>query len=50
MGIPVTISVDDYLLFNAGQNMTGDWNPIMGREGADGALWGPILEKAVAKL
>lgn len=45
MGIPVTVTVDDYILFD-----DYNWNPLYGSIGADGSLWGPILEKAAAKL
>ena len=46
MGIPVSVTVDDNLLFwYEGSNYT-----TYGKSGVDGALWLPILEKAVAKL
>ena len=43
MGIPVTVTVDDFLLFNYS-------DLAFGNIGVDGSLWGPILEKAAAKL
>lgn len=45
MGIPVTVTVDDYLPFWAGSN-----NLTYASASSDGALWMPILEKAAAKL
>jgi hypothetical protein len=46
MGIPVTVTVDDNLLFwYSGSSAT-----TYGQPGVDGAVWLPILEKAVAKL
>ena len=45
MGIPVTVTVDDYLPFRSGTDYL-----IYGRPGPDGGLWMPILEKAAAKL
>ena len=45
MGIPVTVTVDDYLPFD---NSFSD--PSFGNIGDDNSLWGPLLEKAAAKL
>ena len=45
MGIPVTVTVDDYLPFWSGTNSL-----LYGKVGPDGSLWMPILEKAAAKL
>ena len=46
LGIPVTVTVDEYLSFHYyGPNYTYYTNPAV-----DGALWMPILEKAAAKL
>ena len=46
MGVPVTITIDDYLPFiNKGRDFL-----LYARNGPDGALWMPILEKAAAKL
>ena len=46
MGIPVTVTVDDYLLFplHAGTALR------YAKVGPDKSLWMPILEKAAAKL
>ena len=46
MGIPVSVTVDDNLLFW----YEDSHDTVYGRAGVDGALWLPILEKAVAKL
>ena len=45
MGMPVTVTVDDYLVFDNGYNSLE-----FAGLGNDGSLWGPILEKAAAKL
>ena len=45
MGIPVTVTVDDYLPF-----WTGTDSLVYARPGPDESLWMPILEKAAAKL
>ena len=45
MGIPVTVTVDDYLPFESG---TSDL--VYASASSDKALWMPILEKAAAKL
>ena len=46
MGIPVTVTVDEYLplLYKSTQGL------VYGNHSVDGALWMPILEKAAAKL
>ena len=44
MGIPVTVTVDDYLPFHKNTDSL-----IYSSEGPDNALWMPILEKASAK-
>lgn len=49
MGIPVTITVDDLNLMS-NVNMDDEWRMFFGNRGDDGSLWGPILEKAIAKL
>ena len=46
MGIPVTVTVDDNLLFE----WPGGFYTAFAQPGLDGAFWVPILEKAVAKL
>ena len=46
MGIPVTVTVDEYLLMWSAD----DDHLVYGQKGVDGALWLPILEKAAAKL
>ena len=46
LGVPVTVSVDELLTFR-------DDDPDVlyyGTPGLNGALWMPILEKAVAKI
>ena len=45
MGIPVTVTVDDYLLFKLGTD-----NLKYAGVGPDKSLWMPILEKASGKL
>lgn len=45
MGIPVTVSVDEFLPFNAGYDKLQ-----YGKASPDKGLWMPILEKAAAKL
>ena len=42
-GKPTIVTVDDYIPTNSG-------SPIFAGLGVDGALWGPILEKAWAKV
>ena len=48
MGIPVTVTVDDYLLFWSHAPNTGGL--VYAKPSPDGALWMPILEKAAAKM
>ena len=43
LGVPYTIYVDDYLPFRS----NGD--SLFAQIGSDNALWGAILEKAIAK-
>ena len=43
LGVPHTIVIDDYL------PLRDDGNAIYASVAADGAFWGPILEKAFAK-
>ena len=43
LGVPHTIIVDDYL------PLKDDDSTLYAKVGADGAIWGPILEKAFAK-
>lgn len=45
MGIPVTVTIDDYLPF-----YSGSYGLYYAKRSGDGALWMPILEKAAAKL
>ena len=45
MGMPVTVTVDDFMVFNEGMDALEYAGP-----GVDGSLWGAILEKAAAKL
>lgn len=48
LGVPNTVCIDDYLPF-----MTNEWtgyeNLFYGQVGANDALWGPLIEKALAK-
>jgi len=46
MGIPVTVTVDEYLPFL----YKSEDGLIYGRRAVDYGLWNPILEKAAAKL
>lgn len=46
MGIPVTVTVDEFLPFS----YRSENGLIYGKPSHDGALWMPILEKAAAKL
>ena len=46
MGIPVTVTVDDNFVFYYPDGADFEY----GRPSWDGAVWLPILEKAVAKL
>jgi len=48
LGIPVTVTVDDYLPFYAGTWSGKDL--LYASVGPDKSLWMPILEKAGAKL
>ena len=45
LGVPVTVMVDDYLPLASGGSRTR-----YSKVGTDGALWGPIMEKAFAKF
>ena len=45
MGIPVTVTIDDYLPFWKNTNAL-----LYAQVGPDHSLWMPILEKAAAKL
>ena len=47
LGQPHTIIVDDYLPVVA--DGKGGWNTHASKVGADGSLWGAVLEKALAK-
>ena len=44
LGVPHTVIVDDYLPLKKSNDKT-----IYAKVAADGAIWGPILEKAFAK-
>jgi len=46
MGIPVTVTVDEFLPFSYG----GESGLVYGGVSPDKAMWMPILEKAAAKL
>lgn len=51
MGIPVTVTVDDYLPFLRYETKPDGTRKLKyGYTGPDGSLWMPILEKAAAKL
>ena len=43
LGVPYTTYVDDYVPIQR------DGSPLFASVGSDEALWGPILEKAIAK-
>ena len=44
LGIPITVTIDDFL------PLMSTTATIYASVSRDGALWGPILEKAYAKL
>ena len=46
MGIPVTVSIDEYLPFYT----RSEQGLFYGNIAADYGLWNPLLEKAAAKL
>jgi hypothetical protein len=46
LGVPHTVIIDDYLPLKKGS----DNGTLYAKVGDDGAIWGPILEKAFAKL
>ena len=48
LGVPNTVCVDDYLPFKKNE-WTGYENLFYGQVGSDDALWGPLIEKALAK-
>jgi len=48
LGIPVTVTVDDYLPFR--KDTSWGSKLVYARISPDNALWMPILEKAGAKL
>ena len=47
LGVPHTVIVDDYLPLH--KSASGTYSTQAAALGTDGALWGPILEKAFAK-
>lgn len=47
VGVPITIVVDDYLPLI---ETSSGYRTVMAHTGADKALWGPLMEKAFAKL
>ena len=47
LNVPVTIMVDDDVPLRNVGNQLGAW---FAKIGDDGSLWGPIIEKAIAKL
>ena len=46
LGVPITVMVDDYLPLYSKQGTSTRYAKIS----KDGALWGPIMEKAFAKF
>ena len=48
VGVPITIVVDDYLPLSEGWD--GTYHTVLGHIGHDKSLWGPLIEKAFAKL
>ena len=44
LGVPVTVTIDDYVPLET------YYETLFARVSSDGALWGPILEKAFAKF
>ena len=44
LGVPITVTIDDHI------PLGDDGRTIYAQVSPDGAIWGPILEKAVAKL
>ena len=42
-GIPTVVSIDDQVPFTSGQ-------PFFSKQGSDGSIWAPLLEKAWGKL
>ena len=47
VGVPITTVVDDYLPLVEGAS---GYSAVMGKVGNDKSLWGPLMEKAFAKL
>lgn len=47
LNVPLTIMVDDDVPLRNVGNQSGAW---FAKIGDDGSLWGPIIEKALAKL
>ena len=45
LGVPMTLQIDDYMPFN----ITTD-DLAFAQVASDNALWGPLLEKGIAKL
>ena len=48
IGVPHTVCIDDYLPFKKNE-WTGYENLFYGQVGSNEALWGPLIEKALAK-
>jgi len=44
LGVPTTITIDDHMPLDS------SGNAVFAKVSDDGALWGPLLEKAFAKL
>ena len=42
--MPIVVTIDDKIPVNQ-----GDFDPLYAQFGEDGSVWGPMLEKAMAK-
>lgn len=52
LGVQQTVIVDDFLPLKEAQQEDGSvaWDTMFGHVGSDSSIWGPILEKALAKV
>ena len=48
LGVPTTVWIDDYIAFKENE-WTGESGLFYAQVGADNALWGALIEKALAK-
>ena len=48
LGVPTTVWIDDYIAFKSNE-WTGETGLFYAQVGADNALWGALIEKALAK-